>query len=74
MASSAATAAPSKLQNILTIIQFALSGLQAVPVVGAAAGLANVFVGIFQHATQLYTAETGQPFDVTKIPLETPVP
>ena len=67
-------AGSSKLPLILSVIQAALSGLQAVPVVGEGAALASVFVGIFQNATALYQAETGQPFDVTKIPLEQPVP
>lgn len=71
---STATPTPSKLSTILEIIQLALAGLQAVPVTSVAAGLASTFLGIFQNATNLYQQETGQPFDVTKIPLETPVP
>ncbi len=74
MATTTTPAAPSKLQTILQIIQFALAGLQAVPVVGTGAALASVFLGIFQNATSLYTAETGLPFDITKIPFEQPVP
>ena len=71
MTSAPATpAVPSKLQTILSIIQLALTGL-ATLVPGAA--LAETFVTIFQNATQLYQQESGQPFDVTKIPLETPV-
>jgi hypothetical protein len=61
----------SKLNTILQIIQLALSGLGTV-VPGAA--LAGVFVTIFQHATALYQAETGQPFDITKIPMESKLP
>lgn len=67
----ASPAPPTKLQMILSIIQLALSGLGTV-VPGAA--LAGTFVTIFQKATALYQQETGQPFDVTKIPIETPVP
>jgi hypothetical protein len=74
MSSTPTTPAPSKLQGILQIIQLALAGLQAVPVTSLAAGLASTFLGIFQSATTLYQQETGQPFDVTKIPLEQPVP
>ena len=74
MSTTTATPTPSKLQGILQIIQLALAGLQAVPVTSLAAGLASTFLGIFQNATQLYQQETGQPFDITKIPLEAPVP
>ena len=74
MASAPTQPTPSKLATILSIIQFALAGLQAVPVVGTGAALASVFLGIFQNATSLYTAETGLPFDITKIPFEQPVP
>lgn len=74
MASIPATPAPSKLQGILQIVQLALAGLQAVPVTAAGAALASVFLGIFQSASNLYQQEAGQPFDVTKIPIETPVP
>jgi hypothetical protein len=74
MATTPVSAAPSKLQTILQIIQFALAGLSAVPVVGPGAALAGAFIQIFQNASALYQAETGQPFDVTKIPLETKVP
>lgn len=72
--STPASATPSKLSVILLIIQAALNGLQAVPVTAAGAAIAQAFLGIFQGATALYQQETGQPFDVTKIPLETPVP
>lgn len=67
-------ATPTKLQSILAIIQAALAGLSALPVIGPDAALVGVFVGIFQSASALYTAETGQPFDITKIPQETPLP
>jgi len=73
---SSTTTAPSnpKLPLILDLIQLALTGLQAVPVTAAGAALASVFLGIFQKASALWEQETGQPFDVTKIPLEQPVP
>ena len=64
---------PSKLSLILEIIQLALGGLQAIPVTAMEAGLASTFLGIFQAATKAYQAEAGQPFDVTKIPFESPV-
>lgn len=73
MSTTVVSAAPSKQSLILEIIQLALDGLQAVPVTAAPAALTSVFLGIYQKATATYQAETGQPFDVTKIPLETPV-
>jgi hypothetical protein len=63
----------SKIQSILSIIQAALGALSTLPVVGPGAELASVFLQIYQNATALYQAETGQPFDVTKIPIETKV-
>lgn len=69
-----ATPSTSKLQTILTIIQLALVGLKSVPITAGPAALAGAFLSIFQNATTLYEAESGQPFDVTKIPIEQPVP
>ncbi len=74
MATTPATPAPSKVSLILEVVQLALAGLQAVPVTAAGAAIASVFLGIFQNATNLYQQEAGQPFDVTKIPYEQPVP
>jgi hypothetical protein len=42
-------------------------------VVGPGAELAAAFLKIYQNAAALYQQESGQPFDVTKIPLETKV-
>jgi hypothetical protein len=64
----------SKLQSILQIIQIALGALSTLPIVGPGSELASVFLQIFQNASALYTAETGQPFDITKIAPETKVP
>lgn len=67
-------AASSKLQNIENIILAALAGLQLVPgTTGATASLLGVFAGILVNAQAAYAAESGQPIDLTKIPLETPV-
>ena len=74
MSTVPATAAPSKLTLILAIIQAGLAGLSVVPIAGPFAELGAVFLGIFQNGTALYQAETGQPFDITKIPFEQPVP
>ena len=72
--------AGSKVQSILGIINIALQGLTiagSFTPVGAAitAGvkLEQVFQGLLTNALQLYQQETGQPIDLTKIPLETPI-
>ena len=65
---------PSKLSTILAIIDAALKGLSVVPIVGGPAALADIFVSIIQNGMAAYEAEAGQPLDLTKIPLETPVP
>jgi hypothetical protein len=59
--------------NILLIIQLTLSALQSVPVIGADAALAGVFVKILQAALAEYQTQTGKPFDATTIPQQTPV-
>lgn len=64
----------SKLQTILAIINAALQGLTLVPGLGGGAALGLVFETILQHALAAYQAEAGQPIDLTKIPLEAPVP
>jgi len=66
-----AATGPSKLQTILGIIQITLVALGTV-IPGTA--LAGTLLTIFQRAAVLYQQETGQPFDVTKIPYEQPVP
>ena len=63
----------SKLTNILAIINLALSALSKIPVVGADASLAAAILGILQAALAEYESQTGQPFDATKIPQQTPV-
>lgn len=66
---------PSKLTTILAIVNAALQGLTIVGgPVGAGAALGTVFENILLNALQAYQMETGQPIDLTKIPLETPVP
>ena len=63
----------SKAQLILTIIQAALSGLAVVPGAQLPAAAAQAFLSILTNGMAAYQAETGQPLDITKIPLETPV-
>jgi len=65
--------APSKLQTILNIINFALQGLALVPGLGAPIALEQALQRILMNALSAYQAETGKPFDITQIPLETPV-
>jgi len=62
------------LTSILSIIQTVLGYLETMPVVGADASLAAVFVGILQSALAAYHAAAGTPLDLSKIPLEVPVP
>jgi len=63
----------SKLQTILAIINAALQGLTLVPDIGGAAQLGLTFESILKNALAAYQAEAGQPIDLTKIPIETPV-
>jgi hypothetical protein len=72
--------AGSKLQNILGIINLALQGLTIAgsftPVgaaINTAVGLEQIFQKMLTNALQVYQQETGQPIDLTKIPLEEPV-
>jgi hypothetical protein len=73
-------APPSKLDNILRIINFSLQGLSVAssftPFGAAVAGgikLEQLFQGLLTNALQAYHAEVGQPFDLSKIPFEAPV-
>ena len=65
----------SKLDSILQIISGALQGLTLIPGlpagVGEAVALEQVLQGILSKALAAYHAETGQPLDLSKIPLET---
>lgn len=63
----------SKLQSLEAIILAALQGLQLVPGVGGTAALIGVFANILVNAQNAYAAEAGQPIDLSKIPLETPI-
>lgn len=60
---------------ILMIIQAALQGLASLKgKVGVDAEIASAFTTIIQNGMAAYQAAAGQPLDLTKIPLETPVP
>ena len=59
---------------ILTIIQAALAGLSTLKgAAGQDAVLASTFTTIIQNGMAAYQSATGQPLDLTKIPIETPV-
>jgi len=64
----------STVQSILLILQTALVALEAVPATAAGAAIAQSLLTIITQSMSAYKAATGQPLDLTKIPLETPVP
>jgi hypothetical protein len=71
-------APPTKLQNILSIINATLTGLTLIPGLGTAvtAGITieQVLQGILTNALAAYQQETGKPIDLTAIPTEALVP
>jgi hypothetical protein len=71
-------APPTKLQNILSIINAVLTGLTLVPGIGtgvaAGVSLEQVLQGILTNALAAYQQETGKPIDLTAIPQEALVP
>jgi hypothetical protein len=64
---------PSKLQNILAIINLALQGLAAIPALTVPIAIEQAFQQILVNALAAFQAETGKPFDIQNIPLEKPV-
>lgn len=67
-------APPSKLQNILAIINLVLGALSAVPVLGVPIAIEQAFQKILTNALQAYQQEAGLPIDLSKIPLEEQLP
>ncbi len=65
---------PTKLQNILSIVNIALQGLQAVPVLALPISIEQAFQEILSKALATYQQESGQPIDLSKIPQEDIVP
>jgi len=63
----------STISEILGFLSIALNALGTIPAIGADVALAGVFVQLIQKAMNAYHAASGQPLDLTKIPLETPV-
>ena len=64
---------PSKVQTILSIINAALAGLTFIPGLAIPIQIEQAFQSILTNALATYKAETGQPLDLTKIPLESKV-
>ena len=64
---------PTKLQNILAIINLALQGLAAIPALTVPIAIEQGFQRILMNALAVWQAETGKPFDISQIPLEKPV-
>lgn len=67
------TSNPSKVQTILAIVNAALQGLSLVPGLQAPIAVEQAFQKILTNALAAYQAETGQPIDLSKIPIETKV-
>jgi hypothetical protein len=62
------------LGNIESVILAALAGLKLVPGgIGVTAGLIGVFANILVNAQQAYQQSAGVPYDLSRVPLETPV-
>lgn len=74
MATPVVTPQPSKLQNILGIINLALGALSGIPALGLPIAIEQAFQKILTNALAAYQAETGAPIDLGKIPQETLVP
>jgi hypothetical protein len=74
MSTTPAPAAGTSVTFILTILQIALQALSTVPAIGADVALASVFINIIQQAMNAYHAAAGVPLDLSKLPMETPVP
>lgn len=73
MSTTPVTVSVSPLSSILDILSVALNALAVIPALGGSPAIAGAFVQIIQSAMNAYHAQTGQPIDLSKIPLETPV-
>ena len=56
------------------ILEAALIALESIPQTAAAAATIQAFVLIIQKTVTAIQTATGQPLDLTKIPIETPLP
>lgn len=68
------TTSNTKLALIEEIIAAALQGLSLFPPTAPEAALGSALYNILLNALSLHTQESGKPFNVQLIPLETPVP
>lgn len=64
----------STLDNLLLIMSVALKAFQAIPLVGPFASIAGAFLNIFIAAKTAHEQITGQPLDLSLIPLEDKLP
>lgn len=62
------------LNDILAILSAALGVMSAIPVTAPAAGIALVVEQIIVAAVNRIQTQTGLPIDLTKIPVEAPLP
>lgn len=66
--------AGSRLSSILAIINLVLGALSAIPALGLPIAIEQAFQKILTNALAAYQAETGQPIDLSKLPIEDLVP
>ena len=67
----------SLLDRILAIADLAAQATESITAgtpIAAGASIADLLIQMGQHAKSAYEAETGQPYDLDKIPFEEPVP
>jgi hypothetical protein len=66
------TPGPSSIDRILSILDFGLKSASALTggPLGAGLNLADMLLQIGAHAKQVYEKEIGQPYDLSKVPLE----
>ena len=63
---------PSSLDRLLSILDLGLKSASALTggPIGAGLNLADTLLQIGAHARQVYETETGQPYDLSKVPYE----
>lgn len=62
------------LAEVTTILQDALNVLDVIPVTAPFAGLASVILGVITAAVSRIKTQSGLPIDLSKIPVEAPLP
>ncbi len=63
----------STLSTWLAVLSASLNALGSIPGIGADAAIAGAFISIITAAVNAIHGITGQPIDMTKIPIEPPV-